>query len=72
MGDGAQYALQQWVRGGMLDPPKRKQVERIKCHCGKECYGRAGLMQHENKKHGARHSFQQIDLVMNDERYDLK
>jgi hypothetical protein len=71
MGDGAQYAIEQWVKSGMPDNLKRKKVERVVCHCGKECHGRAGLMQHENAKHGTRHKFQDIDLVMNGERYDL-
>lgn len=69
MGDGANDALNRWVRRGMPINLKRKKVERIVCHCGKEWHDRTGLMQHENKKHGKNHSFYQIDLGMNDERF---
>lgn len=71
MGDYADDAINTWVRGGMQGMPRRKSVPKITCEeCGKEVYGRAGLMQHINAKHEPKkYTWPEICAVENEERY---
>lgn len=60
MGDGASDAMRAFVRGG-IDLPRRPPSKPTVCdQCNKVLYGLGGLMQHQNAKHGAKHTWSAI------------
>lgn len=72
MADGAQYALNSWIRAGMpRRVQKRNKPVRVKCpECGKEVNGKASLMQHENAKHSPKkYTWAEICRVQDKEWY---
>lgn len=70
MGDGAEYAIQSYIRSGMPEL-KRNRIVRVECpQCGKEVHGQAALMQHINSKHEPKkYSWNEISRKLDEERY---
>lgn len=52
--------------------PKRNKIIRVCCdECGKEVHGQAALMQHKNRRHGTKFTYNEIYNTLDRERYGL-
>lgn len=69
MGDYADDALRMHMQSGIAfdrDRPVRRR-KLVACpDCGKECRGEAGVMEHQNAKHGTSFSWGDIDNIQPD------